>query len=106
MQGTNGEVNTRPVVVASAAAREMNGMLIAGPTPFIASALVAVAGGSPRLVALYLIACQIVTILGVAARRESPRLRIWRSHRRRGGPDPWMRRGALRVYSTFCRSAC
>ena len=71
MQGTNGEVNTRPVVVASAAACEMNGMLIAGPTFFIASAPVAVAGGSPWLVALYLIACQIVTILGVAAGRET-----------------------------------
>jgi hypothetical protein len=29
-------------------------MLVAGPTPFIASALVAAAGGAPTLVAIYL----------------------------------------------------
>lgn len=51
--------------------REMNGVLIAGPTPFIATALVAAAGGSPWLVAVYIIACQILTIIGVAAARPA-----------------------------------
>jgi MFS family permease len=37
-----------------AVSRELSGMLVAGPTPFIASALVAAAGGSPNLVVIYL----------------------------------------------------
>ena len=48
-----------------ALAREFNGMLIAGPTPFIASALVAMAGGTPRLVAVYLMACCLLTVVAV-----------------------------------------
>jgi MFS family permease len=48
-----------------AAAREMNSVLIAGPTPFIASALVATAGGQPWLVAWFIIACQMVTMVSV-----------------------------------------
>jgi MHS family shikimate/dehydroshikimate transporter-like MFS transporter len=48
-----------------AAAREMNSVLIAGPTPFIASALVATAGGQPWLVAWFIVACQVVTIISV-----------------------------------------
>jgi MHS family shikimate/dehydroshikimate transporter-like MFS transporter len=48
-----------------ALARELNGMLIAGPTPFIASALVAMSGGSPRLVAVYLMACCLLTTAAV-----------------------------------------
>ncbi len=34
--------------------RESSGMLVAGPTPFIASALVALGGGSPKYVVMYL----------------------------------------------------
>ncbi len=48
-----------------AAAREMNSVLIAGPTPFIASALVATAGGQPWLVAWFIIACQAITMISV-----------------------------------------
>jgi MFS transporter, MHS family, shikimate and dehydroshikimate transport protein len=48
-----------------ALARELNGMLIAGPTPFIASALVAMSGGTPRLVAVYLMVCCCLTIVAV-----------------------------------------
>ncbi|MHA6630013.1 MFS transporter [Pseudonocardia sichuanensis] len=46
--------------------REMNGVLIAGPTPFIATALVAAAGGQPWLVAGYLMLCALVTVVAVA----------------------------------------
>ena len=48
-----------------AAAREMNSVLIAGPTPFVASALVAAAGGQPWLVAWYIIVCQAITVVSV-----------------------------------------
>jgi MFS family permease len=51
--------------------REMNGVLIAGPTPFIATALVAAASGSPYLVALYIIACQVLTAIGVIFARPA-----------------------------------
>jgi MFS family permease len=34
--------------------RESSGMLVAGPTPFVASALVALGGGSPKYVVMYL----------------------------------------------------
>jgi hypothetical protein len=46
-------------------ARELNGLLIAGPTPFIASALVAAAGGTPTYVALYLMVCCLLTVISV-----------------------------------------
>jgi MFS transporter, MHS family, shikimate and dehydroshikimate transport protein len=46
-------------------ARELNGLLIAGPTPFIASALVAASGGTPRLVAIYLMVCCALTFVSV-----------------------------------------
>lgn len=49
--------------------RELNSMLIAGPTPFIASALVAAAGGTPEYVALYLVICCAVTFIAVLAVR-------------------------------------
>ncbi|MBK1838414.1 MHS family MFS transporter [Azospirillum sp. YIM B02556] len=49
--------------------REINSLLIAGPTPFIASALVAAAGGSPRYVSAYLMACCALTIVAVAVIR-------------------------------------
>jgi len=54
-----------------ALARELNGTLIAGPTPFIASALVALSGGSPGLVAVYLIACCLLTVAAVSVIRNS-----------------------------------
>ncbi len=54
-----------------AAAREMNSVLIAGPTPFIASALVATAGGQPWLVAWFIIACQVVTVISVCFARPA-----------------------------------
>ena len=60
---------TRYRYTGIAAAREMNSVLIAGPTPFVASALVAAAGGRPWLVALYLVACQVVTAVAVLLTR-------------------------------------
>jgi MFS family permease len=48
-----------------AVSRELNGMLIAGPTPFIASALVALAGGKPTLVAAYLMTCCALTVISI-----------------------------------------
>jgi len=53
-----------------ALSREMNGVLIAGPTPFIASALVAYAGGKPTLVAIYLIACCALSIVAIILVRQ------------------------------------
>lgn len=53
-----------------ALSRELNGLLIAGPTPFIATALVAEAHGQPKLVAFYLLACCAVTVLAVAMIRK------------------------------------
>ncbi|HLZ66596.1 MAG TPA: MFS transporter [Aliidongia sp.] len=51
-------------------ARELNSLLIAGPTPFIASALVAASDGKPRLVILYLIVCCALTVVSVWAARK------------------------------------
>lgn len=56
---------TRFRYTGTAAAREMNSVLIAGPTPFIASALVATAGGQPWLGAWFIIVCQVVTVISV-----------------------------------------
>lgn len=53
-----------------ALSRELSGLLIAGPTPFIASALVAAADGKSTYVAAYLMACCAVTILAVLAIRS------------------------------------
>ena len=50
-----------------ALSRELSGLLIAGPTPFIASALVAAANGKSTYVAAYLMVCCAVTILAVLA---------------------------------------
>lgn len=55
--------------------RELNSLLIAGPTPFIASALVAAADGSARYVIAYLMACcavSAVSILLIAGRSTAP----------------------------------
>jgi MFS family permease len=62
---------TRYRYTGIALTREMNGVLVAGPTPFIATALVAVAGGQPWLVALYVIACQVLTVIGVTFARPA-----------------------------------
>lgn len=51
-------------------ARELNSLIIAGPTPFIASALVAMSGGTPRLVILYLMVCCALTVISVWAARN------------------------------------
>jgi MFS transporter, MHS family, shikimate and dehydroshikimate transport protein len=59
-----------------ALSRELNGLLIAGPTPFIATALVAVGGGKPNYVALYVLACCAVSVLAtwrIAKRKRDVR---------------------------------
>ncbi|OWJ68197.1 MFS transporter [Inquilinus limosus] len=61
---------TRTRFSGIALTRELNSMLIAGPTPFIASALVAAAGGTPQYVAMYLVACCAVTFIAVLAIRN------------------------------------
>lgn len=48
-----------------AMSRELNGVLVAGPTPFIAATLVAAADGKPIYVAAYLMACCALTIIAV-----------------------------------------
>jgi MFS family permease len=50
--------------------RELNGMLIAGPTPFIAAALVSAGGGKPTWVVAYLMVCCAVTAIAVIAVRS------------------------------------
>ena len=50
-----------------ALSRELSGLLIAGPTPFIASALVAAATGASTYVSVYLMVCCAITILAVLA---------------------------------------
>lgn len=45
--------------------RELNGLLIAGPTPFVATALVAADNGRPNYVAAYLLICCAVTVISV-----------------------------------------
>ncbi len=47
--------------------RELNAMLIAGPTPFIATALVVAAGGSPYYVAGYMSLCCLATFIAIYA---------------------------------------
>lgn len=50
-----------------AVARELNGVLIAGPTPFIASGLVILGGQTPWLVCGYVVLCCLCTIGAVIA---------------------------------------
>jgi MFS transporter, MHS family, shikimate and dehydroshikimate transport protein len=47
--------------------RELAGLLIAGPTPFVASALVAASGGEPWPVAIYLMVCCGLTVIACVA---------------------------------------
>lgn len=56
--------------------RELNSMLIAGPTPFICTLLVGVAGGSSTYVAAYLAACCLITIYAVLKLNTNHNLRI------------------------------
>ncbi|KQV17329.1 ABC transporter permease [Rhizobium sp. Root1203] len=53
-----------------AMSRELSGLALAGPTPFIAASLVEYSNGKPTLVAIYLIVCSIVTIAAVLAGRR------------------------------------
>jgi MFS family permease len=50
--------------------RELNSLLIAGPTPFIAAALVSAGGGKPIWVVTYLMVCCGVTALSILAIRS------------------------------------
>lgn len=50
-----------------AVTRELNGVAVAGPTPFIASALVALAGGRPTYVCYYVMGCCALTVISVLA---------------------------------------
>ncbi|HEY3681718.1 MAG TPA: MFS transporter [Streptosporangiaceae bacterium] len=59
--------DTRYRFTGIAVAREANGVLIAGPTPFVATALVSTAGGRPWLVATYLVVCTLITVAALAA---------------------------------------
>lgn len=47
--------------------RELNSVLIAGPTPFIAASLVSAAGGRPTYVVAYLMLCCAVTAIAIVA---------------------------------------
>ncbi|MBT2225227.1 MFS transporter [Nonomuraea sp. NEAU-A123] len=64
---------TRYRFTAIAASREINVMLLGGTTPFIATALVEAAGGSPWLVVVFAVACQLLTIAAVLLSRRLPR---------------------------------
>lgn len=50
-----------------AVGKEINAAVIAGPTPFIATALIAANGGQIWLVSLFSIACSLITIIAVIA---------------------------------------
>jgi MFS family permease len=50
--------------------RELNAMLIAGPTPFLASALVTAGDGKATWVAVYLIVCCAITVASVLVIRS------------------------------------
>jgi MHS family shikimate/dehydroshikimate transporter-like MFS transporter len=53
-----------------AMSRELNGVLVAGPTPFIAAALVAADGGRPAYVAAYLMACCALSVIAILVVRS------------------------------------
>jgi MFS family permease len=60
---------TRYRFTAIAASREINAMALGGTTPFIATALVAAAGGSPWIFEAFLVVCLLVTIGSLLAAR-------------------------------------
>ncbi|MEW2570613.1 MFS transporter [Streptomyces sp. NPDC047070] len=68
---------TRYRFTAIAFSRELNVMVLGGTTPFIATALVAVADG-PWLVVAFVIICQVLTLLALVMAR-SPRTRAERA---------------------------
>lgn len=53
-----------------AMSRELNGVLVAGPTPFIAAALVGAADGRPTYVAAYLMGCCALAIVAIVLVRH------------------------------------
>lgn len=57
---------TRYRFTGIATSRELNVMLLGGTTPFIATALVEATGGSSWGVVIFIVACQLVTVLGLA----------------------------------------
>ncbi|MCH1881792.1 MFS transporter [Agrococcus sp. ARC_14] len=66
--------------------RELQGALVAGPAPLIATALVAASGGSPWLVGVLLVVTHVMTLVGVVIARPflteeeldtTPALRGW-----------------------------
>ncbi|MET7331241.1 MFS transporter [Nonomuraea sp. NPDC005650] len=63
---------TRYRFTAIATSREINVMLLGGTTPFIATALVQAAGGSPWLVIVFAVVCQVLTIAAVLMSRRLP----------------------------------
>lgn len=69
-QATTGAVTTDLFPVefrfsGVAVAKEINAAVVAGPTPFIAAALVGAVGGSPWLAALFIAAMFVITIISV-----------------------------------------
>ncbi|WP_019546918.1 MFS transporter [Streptomyces sulphureus] len=87
--------DTRYRFTGIAVAREANGVLIAGPTPFVASALVAATGGRPWLVACYLAVCALITLVALwlsarskAGDRRAQSARYPGGSARPDGPDP------------------
>jgi MFS family permease len=63
--------------------RELNGMLIAGPTPLICTLLVKIADGKTQYVSLYLTVCCLLSVLAVMMlkkRVSAPALGIMQAH--------------------------
>jgi MFS family permease len=58
---------TRTRFSGIAMCREINAMVVAGPTPFIATALVAVAGGSPNLAIGFIMAMCVLSLVSILA---------------------------------------
>jgi MFS family permease len=61
---------TRTRFSGIALSRELSGLLIAGPTPFIAAALVGAGGGSPFWVVVYLMLCCVISAAAIIAIRS------------------------------------
>ena len=54
-----------------AVAKEVNAAAIAGPTPFIAAALITVSGGQPYLAALFIGACFAISLVSMLVLRRT-----------------------------------
>jgi MHS family shikimate/dehydroshikimate transporter-like MFS transporter len=61
-------------------ARELGSILAGGPAPFLAAWLLAVAGGRPWWVAVYIIALSLITALAVVIGPETHRGDITSEH--------------------------